>query len=77
MKILVIGGAGYIGSHVVKSLLSARHEVCVYDNLSTGCLPGTRFAFMIIFRPAARRIFFRTPGLFRAIFWIIPPCSER
>ncbi len=36
MKILVIGGAGYIGSHVVKSLLSARHEVCVYDNLSTG-----------------------------------------
>ena len=36
MKILVIGGAGYIGSHVVKSLLAAKHEVCVYDNLSTG-----------------------------------------
>lgn len=36
MKILVIGGAGYIGSHVVKALLAAKHEVCVYDNLSTG-----------------------------------------
>lgn len=36
MKILVIGGAGYIGSHVVKALLTAKHEVCVYDNLSTG-----------------------------------------
>ena len=36
MKILVIGGAGYIVSHVVKSLLAENHEVCVYDNLSTG-----------------------------------------
>lgn len=36
MKILVIGGAGYIGSHVVKALLKDNHKVCVYDNLSTG-----------------------------------------
>lgn len=36
MHILVIGGAGYIGSHVVKSLLKAGHRVSVYDNLSTG-----------------------------------------
>lgn len=35
-NVLVIGGAGYIGSHVVKALLQADHEVCVYDNLSTG-----------------------------------------
>ena len=35
-KILVVGGAGYIGSHVVKALLEENYEVTVYDNLSTG-----------------------------------------
>ncbi len=36
MKVLVIGGAGYIGSHVVKELIKHECEVSVYDNLSTG-----------------------------------------
>lgn len=36
MRILVIGGAGYIGSHVVKDLLANGHEVTVFDNLSSG-----------------------------------------
>ena len=36
MKILVIGGAGYIGSHVVKALMKQGHEVTVFDNLSSG-----------------------------------------
>jgi len=36
MKILVTGGAGYIGSHVVKALGEAGHDLVIYDNLSTG-----------------------------------------
>jgi UDP-glucose 4-epimerase len=36
MKILVVGGAGYIGSHMVKMLLDGGHDVTVLDNLSTG-----------------------------------------
>jgi UDP-glucose 4-epimerase len=35
-KVLVTGGAGYIGSHTVKQLRQAGYEVVVYDNLSTG-----------------------------------------
>ena len=36
MKILVLGGAGYIGSHTVYELIDAGHEVVIVDNLSTG-----------------------------------------
>ena len=36
MKVLVIGGAGYIGSHTARVLRSHSHEVIIYDNLSTG-----------------------------------------
>ena len=36
MRVLVIGGAGYIGSHVVKELMSKGHKVTVFDNLSSG-----------------------------------------
>ncbi len=36
MNILVVGGAGYIGSHMVKMLLEQGHAVIAYDNLSTG-----------------------------------------
>lgn len=46
-RILVTGGAGYIGSHVQKQLLKDGFDVLVYDNLSTGdrinVLPGAQF----------------------------------
>ena len=47
MKCLIIGGAGYIGSHIVLELLDNGHQVTVFDNLSTGSLKnvpdGVRF----------------------------------
>ena len=46
-KILVTGGAGYVGSHVVKALRDAGESPVVFDNLSTGLrenlLPGIPF----------------------------------
>src|SRR5262245_2154560 len=36
MRILVTGGAGYIGSHAVRLFLARGHDVWVYDNLSVG-----------------------------------------
>jgi UDP-glucose 4-epimerase len=42
MKILIIGGAGYIGSHVTREFLDIGHKCTVYDNLSSG-LRGNLF----------------------------------
>jgi UDP-glucose 4-epimerase len=49
MKVLVVGGAGYIGSHATYELIRAGHEAIVLDNLSTGSVasihPQARFAW--------------------------------
>ena len=36
MKILVTGGAGFIGSHIVDEYIKLGHEVSVLDNFATG-----------------------------------------
>ena len=36
MKILITGGAGFIGSNLAKYLLNKSHDLIIIDNLSTG-----------------------------------------
>lgn len=46
-KILVTGGAGYVGSQAVKKLFKAGHQVVVFDNLSTGFRSLVKFSPLI------------------------------
>ncbi|WP_322507467.1 NAD-dependent epimerase/dehydratase family protein [Anaerolinea sp.] len=61
MKILVTGGAGFIGSHVVDQFIEAGHDVVVVDNLSTGreknLNPKARFYRVDIRDPELRKVF--------------------
>ena len=47
-SVLVIGGAGYIGSHAVKALRRRGTDVVVYDNLSAGHRSAARFATALV-----------------------------
>ncbi|MDO8825435.1 UDP-glucose 4-epimerase GalE [Methylophaga sp.] len=47
MKVLVLGGAGYIGSHICKALALMNHETVVLDNLSTGHREAVRWSRFI------------------------------
>ena len=50
MKVLVAGGAGYIGSNMVRKLLEKKHSPVVFDNLSTGhrCLLRKSVPFSVV-----------------------------
>ena len=48
MKILVVGGAGYIGSHMVKQLALSNHEVVTLDNLSCGYKDAVKYGELVI-----------------------------
>jgi UDP-glucose 4-epimerase len=45
--VLVVGGAGYIGSHMAKMLVQSGHEVLILDNLSTGFRDAARYGRLI------------------------------
>ena len=61
MKVLVTGGAGFIGSHIVDAMINEGHEVVIADNLSTGqrqnINPKARFYEVNICDPALERVF--------------------
>jgi len=63
MKILVTGGAGFIGSNVVDGYIEAGHQVVVMDNLYTGkwenLNPNARFYLMDVRSPEVAKLFER------------------
>lgn len=60
-KVLVTGGAGFIGSHLVDRLIKEGYEVCVIDNLSTGkkenLNPKAKFYELDILNPEISGVF--------------------
>jgi len=47
-KILIVGGAGYIGAHMAKMLANSNHEVVILDNLSTGFRHLAKYGELVV-----------------------------
>ena len=56
MNVLVVGGAGYIGSHMVRMLDQQGHRVIVLDNLSTGFQPAVTAGELIVGEMSDRKL---------------------
>ena len=83
MKVLVTGGAGYIGSHVVKALGEEGHEVAVFDNLCSGnreaVLHGELIVADLLDKDALRKAIadFKPDAVMHFAAFIIVPESVR
>lgn len=79
MKILVTGGAGFIGSNLASALLQAGHDVAVIDDLSTGKIDNlpddSEFYEMDISEPVVDKVFER--GRFDAVFHLAAQMDVR
>ena len=64
-RVLVTGGAGYIGSHVVLALGEAGYDVLTYDNLSTGNRDAVLCGELVVGDLADRELLARTLAEFR------------
>lgn len=65
MKVLVCGGAGYIGAHMVRSLVREGHQPIIFDNFSTGhraAISDTSFIEGDLLDPSAIRGAFKSSG---------------
>ncbi len=65
MKILVTGGAGYIGSHIVAALGEKGQEILVYDNLSTGFRDSLLYGNLVVGDLNDRQLLEKTVTLFK------------
>ena len=65
MKIVVTGGAGYIGSHVIAAMGEQGWEILVYDNLSTGFRDSLLFGSLVVGDLGDRELLERTINDFK------------
>lgn len=69
MRILVTGGAGFLGSHLIESLLNLEHEVIALDNLFTGAKENLRYfensnKFRFVEQDVINSLDFEVEGIF-------------